>query len=46
LLYKGLQFTIAQFCGMVHELASESWRLLIEELMFGNQVVEPVPSVP
>jgi hypothetical protein len=41
-----LQFTIAQFCGIVHGLASESRRLLIEELIFGNQVVEPVSSVP
>jgi hypothetical protein len=31
---------------MVHGLESESWRLLMEELLFGNQVAEPVPSVP
>jgi hypothetical protein len=31
---------------MVHGLATESRRLLIEELLFGDQVAEPVPSVP
>jgi len=47
LLYKGLQFNIAQFRGMVHGLATESRRLLMEELMFGNnKAAEPVPSVP
>jgi hypothetical protein len=46
LLYKRLQFNIAQFCSIVHGLASESQRLLIEELLFGHQVAEPVPSVP
>jgi superfamily II DNA helicase RecQ len=46
LLYKGLQFTMAQFRSMVHGLATESRRLLQEELLFGNQVAEPVPSVP
>jgi hypothetical protein len=46
LLYKGLQFNIAQFRSIVHRLASESRRLLIEELLFSHQVAEPVPSVP
>jgi RecQ family ATP-dependent DNA helicase len=47
LLYKGLQFNMAQFRSMVHGLATESRRLLMEELMFGNsKVAEPVPSVP
>jgi hypothetical protein len=46
LLYKGLQFNIAQFRSMVHGLVSESQQLLIEELMFSDQVAEPVPSVP
>jgi hypothetical protein len=46
LLYKGLQFNMAQFRSMVHGLASESRRLLREELLFGNQMAEPVPSVP
>jgi superfamily II DNA helicase RecQ len=46
LLYKGLQFNMAQFRSMVHGLASESRRLLMEELLFGHQVAEPVPSVP
>ena len=47
LLYKGLQFNMAQFRGMVHGLASESRRLLVEELMFGSsKATEPIPSVP
>jgi RecQ family ATP-dependent DNA helicase len=47
LLYKGLQFNMAQFRGMVHGLASESRRLLMEELMFGSsKAAEPIPSVP
>jgi hypothetical protein len=46
LLYKGLQFNMAQFRSMVHRLATESRRLIMKELVFGNQVAEPVPSVP
>jgi hypothetical protein len=47
LLYKGLQFNIAQFRGIVYGLASESWRLLMEELMFGSsKAAKPIPSVP
>jgi hypothetical protein len=46
LLYKGLQFNIAQFRSIVHGLESESRRLLMEELLFSNQIAEPVPSVP
>jgi RecQ family ATP-dependent DNA helicase len=47
LLYKGLQFNMAQFHSMVHGLASESRRLLMEELMFGSsKSTEPIPSVP
>jgi hypothetical protein len=45
LLYKGLQFNIAQFRSIVHRLESESRRIIIEELLFSNQVAEPVPSV-
>jgi hypothetical protein len=45
LLYKGLQFNMAQFRGMVHGLATKSRRLLVEELLFRNQLAEPVPSV-
>jgi hypothetical protein len=46
-LYKGLQFNIAQFRGIVHRLASKSQRLLIEELMFGSsKAAKPIPSVP
>jgi hypothetical protein len=36
LLYKRLQFNIAQFRSIVHGLESESQQLLIEELLFGN----------
>ena len=45
LLYKELHFSMAQFRGMVHGLASESRRLLTEELLFGSHAVEPVPRV-
>jgi hypothetical protein len=46
LLYKSLQFSIAQFCSIVHGLATESWRLLIDKLLFGNsRTAEPIPSV-
>jgi hypothetical protein len=43
-LYKELHFSIAQFRSIVHRLASESWRLLTEELLFSK--VAPVPAVP
>ncbi|KAI1663156.1 ATP-dependent DNA helicase Q5 [Pyrenophora tritici-repentis] len=43
LLYKELHFSMAQFRGMVHGLASESRRLLTEELMFGSKAA-PVPQ--
>lgn len=47
LLYKSLQFSMAQFRGMVHGLAAESRRLLMDELLFGNsRAAEPIPSVP
>jgi hypothetical protein len=48
LLYKNLHFSMAQFRGMVHGLASESRRLLIEELLFSSssKTSEAVPSVP
>jgi hypothetical protein len=46
LLYKELHFSMAQFRGMVHGLASESRRPLTEELLFSNQAAAPVPSVP
>jgi hypothetical protein len=45
LLYKELHFSMAQFCGMVHGLASESRRLLRDELLFGSKAVA-VPGVP
>jgi hypothetical protein len=44
LLYKELHFSMAQFRGMVYGLASESWRLLTEELLFSKAT--PVPAVP
>ena len=47
LLYKSLQFSMAQFRGMVHGLATESRRLLMDELLFGNsRAAEPIPRVP
>jgi hypothetical protein len=47
LLYKSLQFSMAQFRGMVHGLATESRRLLMDELLFGNsRAAKPIPSVP
>jgi hypothetical protein len=47
LLYKSLQFSMAQFRGIVHGLATESRRLMMDELLFGNsRAAEPIPSVP
>jgi hypothetical protein len=47
LLYKSLQFSMAQFRGIVHRLATESRRLIIDELLFGNsRAAKPIPSVP
>jgi hypothetical protein len=45
LLYKDLHFSMAQFCSMVHGLASESRQLLTEELLFSSKAA-PVPAVP
>jgi hypothetical protein len=45
LLYKELHFSMAQFRSIVHGLASESQRLLTEELLFSSKTA-PVPSVP
>ena len=46
LLYKSLQFSIAQFRGIVHGLAIESRRLIIDELLFSNsRAAKPIPSV-
>jgi hypothetical protein len=44
LLYKKLHFSMAQFCGMVRGLATESQQLLTEELLFSKAT--PVPAVP
>jgi RecQ family ATP-dependent DNA helicase len=47
LLYKDLQFSMAQFRGMIHGLTTESRRLMMDELLFGNsRAAEPIPSVP
>nr|GEZ17793.1 RecQ helicase L2 [Tanacetum cinerariifolium] len=47
LLYKDLQFSMAQFRGMIHGLVTESRRLLMDELLFSSsRAAEPVPSVP
>jgi hypothetical protein len=47
LLYKGLQFNMAQFCSIVHGLVTKSRRLLIEELLFSSsKATKPIPSVP
>jgi hypothetical protein len=47
MLYKDLQFNIAQFRGMVHRLATESRRLLMDELLYsGSRATKPIPSVP
>jgi hypothetical protein len=46
-LYKGVQFNMAQFRGIVHRLATEGRRLLTEDLMFGNsKAAKPILSVP
>jgi hypothetical protein len=45
LLYKELHFSMAQFHGMVHGLASESRRLLTEELLFSSKA-GAVPIIP
>ena len=47
ILYKDLQFNIAQFRGMVHGLVTESRRMMMDELLYsGSRAAEPIPSVP
>ncbi|KAJ8106608.1 hypothetical protein OPT61_g9423 [Boeremia exigua] len=46
LLYKDLQFSMAQFRSMVHGLTTESRRLMMDELLFGSRTAAPIPSVP
>jgi hypothetical protein len=47
MLYKDLQFNMAQFRGMVHGLATESRRILMDELLHGgSRAAGPIPSVP
>ena len=47
LLYKDLEFSMAQFRGMIHGLAVESRRLMMEELLMGSMKgAPPTPSVP
>jgi hypothetical protein len=45
LLYKDLHFTMPQFRSIVHELATESRRLLTEELLFSSKTAL-VPAIP
>jgi hypothetical protein len=47
LLYKGLQFNMTQFHGMVHGLVAKCRRLLMEELLFcSSKSAHTVPDVP
>ena len=46
LLYKSLQFNMAQFCRIVHSLTTESQRSLIDKLFGNSRTAEPIPSVP
>jgi hypothetical protein len=47
MLYKDLQFSMAQFRGMVHGLVTESRRMMMDELLYsGSRAAEPIPSVP
>jgi hypothetical protein len=47
MLYKDLQFNMAQFRGIVHGLATESQRLLIDELLYSSSsAAKLIPSVP
>jgi hypothetical protein len=47
MLYKDLQFNMAQFRGMVHGLATESRRLLMDELLYSSSsAAKLIPSVP
>jgi hypothetical protein len=46
MLYKDLQFNIAQFCGIVHRLAIESQQLLIDKLLYSSSsAAKLIPSV-
>jgi hypothetical protein len=46
LLYKKLHYSMAQVCGMVRGLATESQQLLTEELLFSKATFVPVPAMP
>jgi hypothetical protein len=47
MLYKDLQFNMAQFRGMVHGLATESRRLLMDKLLYSSSsAAKLIPSVP
>jgi RecQ family ATP-dependent DNA helicase len=46
LLYKDIQFNMAQFRSMVHGLETEARRMLHEELLFGDRCSEAVPGIP
>ena len=46
LLYKELQFTMAQFRSMVHGLKEDTQQLLMEELLFSTSPsAKPIPSI-
>jgi len=47
LLYKSVQFNMAQFRSMVHGLVTESRRLLVEDLLlFNGRHAHKVPEIP
>jgi hypothetical protein len=47
LLYKSLQFNMAQFRSKVHRLIGKSQQLIRDKLLFGSSPSsEPVPVVP
>lgn len=45
-LYKDLQFTMAEFRSFVHGLVHETHRILHDDLLFGRTIAEPPPTVP
>ncbi len=47
LLYKDLHFNMAQFRSMIHGLATETRRLLVEDLLlYGGKQAHQVPAIP
>jgi hypothetical protein len=45
MLYKDIQFNIAQFYSMVHRLETEARRMLHKELLFGDRCNKAVPNI-